>query len=108
MLPTMMKITTSVCEKLRTNVVASLEEHPIRAFYDGGLSVTVNSNDPSMFGTDMNNKYFQLHDHLGFTVPELFQLSLNAVDTAYLPPERRDELRGRFSEEYTELTGANV
>lgn len=74
---------------LRTNVVASIVEHPVRAFYDGGLSVTVNSDDPSMFGTDMNNEYLQLHEHLGFTVPELFQLSLNAVGSAFLPLEKR-------------------
>ena len=76
----------------------------MRAFYDSGIRVTVNSDDPSMFGTDMNNEYLQLHEHLGFTVPELFQLSLNAVDSAFLPPDRREELRENFLEEYARLT----
>ncbi|TFH03169.1 MAG: adenosine deaminase, partial [Candidatus Thorarchaeota archaeon] len=46
---------------LRTGVVASIEEHPIRDFYDRGLLVTVNSDDPSLFHTSMNNEYAQLH-----------------------------------------------
>jgi adenosine deaminase len=98
-------ITVESCpvSNLRTGVVRSLREHPVRRFYDGGMSVTVNSDDPSMFGTNMNNEYLQLHSHLGFTVRELFQLSLNAVDSAFLTLERRIELRDRFLKEYEDL-----
>jgi len=103
-------ITLETCpvSNVRTNTVPSVGEHPVRAFYDSGIRVTVNSDDPSMFGTDMNNEYLQLHEHLGFTVPELFQLSLNAVDSAFLPPEKREELREALLEEYEELTGTSM
>ncbi len=57
-----------------------------------------------MFGTDMNNEYIQLHEQLGFTVPELFQLSLNAVDSAFLPEKEKATLRERFVDEYASLT----
>ncbi len=40
-----------------TRAVASLDEHPIRAFRDAGVTVTVNSDDPSMFGTSLNQEY---------------------------------------------------
>jgi adenosine deaminase len=100
-------ITLEACpvSNLRTGVVRSLREHPIRRFFEEGISVTVNSDDPSMFGTDMNNEYLQLHRELGFTVRELFLLSLNAVDSAFLPLERRAELRESFIEEYEGLLG---
>jgi adenosine deaminase len=58
-----------------------------------------------MFGTDMNNEYVQLHEQLGFTVPELFQISLNAVDSAFLPDEEKMKLREKFHEEIDRLTG---
>ena len=58
-----------------------------------------------MFGTDMNNEYLQLHRQLGFTVPELFQLSLNAVDSAFLPEREGATLRERFVDEYAALRG---
>ena len=40
-----------------TRAVASLEEHPLRAFRDAGVAVTVNSDDPPMFGTTLNREY---------------------------------------------------
>jgi adenosine deaminase len=51
----------------------------------------------------MNNEYIQLHKHLGFTVAELFQLSLNAVDSAFLPKEERRSLRTSFIKEYRRI-----
>ncbi|MBL7167971.1 adenosine deaminase [Candidatus Bathyarchaeota archaeon] len=100
-------VTVETCpmSNVRTNAVPSVREHPVRTFYDGGIRVTVNSDDPSMFGTDMNNEYVQLHAQLGFTVPELFQISLNAVDSAFLPDEVKMRLRGQFHEEIERLTG---
>jgi len=88
---------------LRTGVVPSLRDHPIREFFDRGLTVTVNSDDPSMFETDMNNEYLQLHGELGFTVPQLFRLSLNAVDSSFLTTERKEGLRKMFIKEYDRL-----
>jgi len=100
-------VTVETCpvSNVRTNAVPSVREHPVRAFYDSGIRVTVNSDDPSMFGTDMNNEYVQLHEQLGFTVPELFQISLNAVDSAFLPDEEKMRLREKFHEEIDRLTG---
>ena len=99
-------ITVETCpvSNVRTNAVPSVGEHPVRAFYDSGIRVTVNSDDPSMFGTDMNNEYFQLHRQLGFTVPELFQISLNAVDSAFMPDGEKARLREEFHEEIDRLT----
>ena len=99
-------VTIEACpvSNVRTGAVASVARHPIREFIDSGIRVTVNSDDPSMFGTDMNNEYIQLHRQLGFTVPELFQLSLNAVDSAFLPEKERATLRERFVDEYAALT----
>jgi adenosine deaminase len=98
-------IETCPVSNVRTNAVPSVREHPVRAFYDMGIRVTVNSDDPSMFGTDMNNEYIQLHGQLGFTVPELFQISLNAVDSAFLPDEDKTRLREEFHLEIDRLTG---
>jgi adenosine deaminase len=98
-------ITIEACpvSNVRTGAVPSISEHPIKGFFDSGIRVTVSSDDPSMFETDMNNEYIQLHGGLGFTVPELFQLSLNAVDSSFLPDSRRRELKRSFMEEYSRL-----
>ncbi len=52
-------IPLEVCpsSNVATRAVASLEEHPITAFREAGVTITVNSDDPSMFGTSLNQEY---------------------------------------------------
>jgi aminodeoxyfutalosine deaminase len=52
-------IPLEVCpsSNVATRAVLSLEDHPIRAFRDAGVTITVNSDDPSMFGTSLNQEY---------------------------------------------------
>ncbi len=88
---------------LRTNVIASIGEHPIREFMERGIKVSVNSDDPPMFNTDMNNEYLALHRELSFTVPELYRISLNALETSFLPEDRKAQLRETFQREYGRL-----
>jgi adenosine deaminase len=89
---------------VRTHVVRTFKDHPIKVFYDLGLTVTVSTDDPSMFGTDMNREYLELHRQLGFSVSELFKLSLNAVNSSFLPEEKRLKMQEAFIKTYNRLT----
>ncbi|MGY5873292.1 MAG: adenosine deaminase [Candidatus Thorarchaeota archaeon] len=88
---------------LRTGVVTSIQDHPIREFYDKGLLVTVSSDDPSLFHTNMNNEYIQIHEYLNFTLEELFQISLNGLETAFISETDARKLKKRFQQEYKEI-----
>lgn len=98
-------ITIEACptSNVRTGVTPSLSHHPIRNLFDYGVNVTANSDDPTMFDTDMNNEYLQLHKVLGFTVPELFRLSLNAVNSSFLPQKQKDRTQDAFAKEYQRI-----
>ncbi|MFX1369734.1 MAG: adenosine deaminase, partial [Promethearchaeota archaeon] len=84
---------------VRTRVVESIGEHPIREYFDKGLLVTVNSDDPSFFHTNMDNEYIQLGKHLGFCMEDLFQLSLNAIEASFLSTKSKDKMRDAFHRE---------
>ena len=88
---------------VKTGAIPSLEGHPIRTFFDRGLLVTANTDDPAMFDTDMNNEYLQIRSRLNFTIQELFGLSLNAIDSSFLPEDERAEMRESFANEYQRL-----
>ncbi|MCW4048309.1 MAG: adenosine deaminase [Candidatus Bathyarchaeota archaeon] len=88
---------------IRTGAVKDLSRHPIRSFMDHGIKVSVNSDDPPMFGTTMNNEYIQLHQKLGFTIEELFKISLDAVETSFLCVEEKERLLKQFQMEYARL-----
>ncbi|GAP12734.1 adenosine deaminase [Longilinea arvoryzae] len=71
-----------------TRVVDRNQPHPIRGMVDAGLNCTLNSDDPAMFSTDLNNEYLTLAGQ-GFSFDELWQLNLNGLRAAFLPEDRR-------------------
>lgn len=65
--------------------VPSFEKHPIRAFYDKGLMVTVNTDDPLFFKISLLDEYWNLYTKLNFTKEEIKQLVLNSFASTFLP-----------------------
>jgi len=70
---------------VRTGVCASFAEHPLRQYFDAGLLVTINSDDPAFFGSDLANEYLLAHTEQGFTRSELRQLAANSIRASFLP-----------------------
>jgi adenosine deaminase/aminodeoxyfutalosine deaminase len=70
---------------VRTGVCASFAEHPLRHYFDAGLLVTLNSDDPAFFGSDVANEYLLAHTFQGFTREELRQLAANSIHASFLP-----------------------
>lgn len=78
---------------VRTAVVPDLESHPIRGYFDKGLLVTVNTDDPAMFQTALAHEYRELARVHGFTHAEIRTLIDNAVEASWLPAEDKLALR---------------
>ena len=86
------QIALEVCptSNVRTRAVAHISEHPLRRFLDAGLLVTINSDDPPMFGTTLNDEYAVAAKLIGGGAAELTTLAGNAVAASFLPePEKR-------------------
>ncbi len=97
-------IETCPISNLRTAAIKKFQDHPIKRFIENGIKVSVNSDDPPMFGTDMNNEYLQLYKEQNFKLVELFRISLDSVETSFLPEKRKEEFRREFWREYERLT----
>jgi len=78
-------IVLEVCptSNLATKAVASYDEHPIRAMVDAGLSITVNSDDPPMFGTNLTNEYAVAARLLGLDDDGTAELARAAVRASF-------------------------
>jgi adenosine deaminase/aminodeoxyfutalosine deaminase len=76
---------------VRTGVCPSFAEHPLRKFFDAGLLVTLNSDDPAFFGSDVANEYLLAHTVQGFTREELRQLAGNSIRASFLPELEKTE-----------------
>lgn len=64
--------------------VKSLEAHPIRPFYDRGINVTLNTDDPTLFGIELIGEYYNLYEYLDFNLEELFQIMKNTVFASFM------------------------
>jgi len=70
---------------VRTGVCPSFAAHPLRQLFDAGLLVTLNSDDPAFFGSDLEHEYRLAHTEQGFTREELRQLAANSIRASFLP-----------------------
>jgi adenosine deaminase/aminodeoxyfutalosine deaminase len=74
---------------VRTGVCPSVAAHPLRSYFDRGLLVTLNSDDPAFFGSDVANEYLLAHTIHGFSREELRRLAANSIRASFLPaPEK--------------------
>jgi adenosine deaminase len=81
---------------VRTGVVKSIDEHPARKLFERGLFITVNTDDPMMFGNSLAEEYRLLVERLGFSRPEVRSLILNAISASWLSPERKAAMQTQF------------
>lgn len=85
-----------VTSNLRTGVCAELAKHPVRNYFDQGLMLTLNSDDPAMFRTSLNEEYRLVQEAFGFTDEHLRELARNSFEASFLPAERKIEFLNLF------------
>jgi aminodeoxyfutalosine deaminase len=86
--------TSNVC----TRQVASLREHPLPRMLAEGLLVTLNSDDPPMFGTTLSNEYLVAASVLGLSRAQLAELAANAVRGSFLDADAKQPLLAEIAE----------
>lgn len=84
-------VDVSPTSNLRTRSVPSVEEHPLPQMLRAGLLVTLNTDDPTMFGTDLIGEY-RAAQRMGLQHDELAQLARNGVRASFLEPQRKSVL----------------
>jgi adenosine deaminase len=72
--------TSNVC----TRVFPSIEEHPIGALIDAGVVVTINTDDPPMFATTLDDEYRRVAAAFGLDVDTLADLVANGIRASFL------------------------
>ena len=75
---------------VRTGVCPSFAAHPLRRYFDAGLLVTLNSDDPAFFGSDLTSEYLLAHTEQGFTRDELRNLAANSFRASFLPASAKN------------------
>jgi len=91
---------------IQTKAVADWSSYPIRDYFESGIPITVNTDNPGVSGTSLNREYGILAELFHFSCQELSQLVMNAADAAFLNARDKAELKtalGRELEEWKKL-----
>lgn len=88
------QIPVEICitSNLRTTSCPSVTEHPVRSYFDAGLMVTLNSDDPALFGSDLTGEFRIAAREFGFTREQLRELAANSIEASFLLAEQKVSL----------------
>jgi len=87
------QIPLEICltSNLRTGCCPEIAQHPVRQYFDQGLMLTLNSDDPQMFQTTLNREYELAQREFGFSDEHLRELARNSFEASFLPAEKKLE-----------------
>lgn len=78
-----------ISSNLRTGVCASHAAHPVKAMFENGLMVTLNSDDPAMFQTSLSQEYELAQREFGFSEEQMREIARNSFEAAFLPADKK-------------------
>ncbi len=84
----------NVSSNLKTGCCPALFDHPVKRYFEEGLMITLNSDDPPFFGANLLDEYDLVHREFEFPLEQMRELAANSIEASFLPPERKLALLG--------------
>jgi adenosine deaminase len=99
------QIPLEVCpiSNVKTGVYNSIKEHPVKEYFDKGLMITINSDDPVMFNTSINKEYITLYNELDFSLKDLKKISMSGIEASFLSNIEKEEMKTIFEKEWNDI-----
>jgi adenosine deaminase len=94
-----------VLSNVRTAVIPAIANHPARAYFAHGVPVSINTDDPKMFGNSLTDEYLALHEHLGFSRADILRLIEQGIETSWLSESRKQGMLNDFRSEFACVDG---
>ena len=96
------KIPIELCplSNLRTRVIDSIEDHPVKTFIEMGIPVSINTDDPKMFGNSLAEEYQILRDSFNFSKAAIQNIISDSIQTTWLDDNEKEMLIYKFREEF--------
>ncbi len=79
-----------------TNSVRTIEEHPLKKLFDLGVKVTINSDDPEVLETNVNNEYRIAHEILGMSLDDIAACNRYACEASFLSEAAKQPICERY------------
>jgi adenosine deaminase len=79
-----------------TNSVPTIEAHPLKKLFDLGVRVTINSDDPEVLETNVNNEYRIAHEVLGMTLDEITACNRYAFESSFIEEAAKQRIWDKY------------
>ncbi|KXK15703.1 MAG: adenosine deaminase [Chloroflexi bacterium OLB14] len=79
-----------------TNSVSTIEAHPLKKLFDLGVKVTINSDDPEVLETNVNNEYRIAHEVLGMSMAEINLCNRFAFEASFIAEGKKQKIWDRY------------
>ncbi|HEX5943585.1 MAG TPA: adenosine deaminase [Anaerolineales bacterium] len=79
-----------------TNSVRTIEEHPLKKLFDLGVKVTINSDDPEVLETNVNNEYRIAHEILGMSMEDIAACNRYACEASFILETSKKKIWDRY------------
>lgn len=102
------QIPLEICPKsniITGKYVSSYKDHPIRQFFDRGINVTLNTDDPTIFGAELMDEYMNLISDRVFTFQESLQLLKNTINATFLDKKEKNDIWSQCLSSLSEIGG---
>ena len=94
------QIPIEICliSNVNTRVVESIQKHPVRHYFNRGIPISINTDDPKMFGNSLAEEYQTLVAEFAFSREEIRKIILQGIEVSWLSEDRKRELAKTFCE----------
>jgi adenosine deaminase len=79
-----------------TNSTSSIEAHPLKKLFDLGVKVTINSDDPEVLETNVNNEYRIAHEILGMSMDEIKTCNRFAFEASFIDETKKQKIWDKY------------
>ena len=79
-----------------THSVSTIDEHPLKKLFDLDVKVTINSDDPEVLETNLNNEYRIAHEILGMSMEEIMVCNRYAYESSFLPEDQKTKIWKKY------------
>jgi aminodeoxyfutalosine deaminase len=98
----------SLARALCMGWVSTYAQYPLRALYDEDIKLVIGTGMPGLYKTTLSDEYLALVEHCGFSLEEVEELALNAVQYSTLPDEEKAAMIADFKEQYAQLRAEHI